>query len=134
MMWNSILRLLQTTRSKLPNFRLVRKRILLFLTLGMILHTGIFAATPEEDAAAEHHRRKAQVIYNLSKFIDWPETVLSKDTEAFAACVMGNCWMPSCWERYSRVIETRPSPGNGVKRPSGAGRSFSRRLISTPIG
>ena len=60
------------------------------LVYGSLLGAPVYAQTTEAtDEAAKLAHKKAQVVYNLSLFVTWPEQRLNPEQAFFNLCVIG---------------------------------------------
>ena len=56
----------------------------LTLALGSLAQLGLASANPVEE-----YQSKAAILYNLTKFVEWPPEALSKPTDPIEICVLG---------------------------------------------
>jgi hypothetical protein len=70
---------------------MITKKYCTFLLFGLLIisYVGVFAVYANETKASDWRQTQVKIIYNLSKFVTWPDTVFANAESPFNFCLLG---------------------------------------------
>lgn len=80
------------------------------LRLSLVILAGtVLGAGPTHGQPVEEYQFKAAIIYNLTKFVEWPPEVLKSPTDSIAICILGESPIAGALQRavHGNQIEDR---------------------------
>ena len=94
--------------------------------LSIVLFSGVHSSTAASPRVSEEYRVKLAFVYNFTKFIQWPDSAFTKDTDPFVIGLVGDDPFASLIDDNlknqtvgSRRIEIRRFPGTGKEARKG---------------
>jgi YfiR/HmsC-like len=65
------------------------RRATIALTTAVVVGATTIGGAAQQPSRAEEYRVKADILYNVAKFVDWPADVLPTPETPLAICVLG---------------------------------------------